>query len=210
MKDKLTRGWKALSRAWSGRSSAVKLSFVVGLFVAFTLGSYFLLRAESASFRVTVQHSFRSAKINLFMDDKLVLAGDLSITKKRISIFGHAQGNYSRTLHVPGGQHRVRVHIWEPSGTYNQTRENSVEFARDPQAQLQVICGAHGGMALNWDNLPEPSQEHAGTPAAAKASASSLPKYLVSVLLSLMWTAGSAVIGFYIQEYIRSRRRSQA
>jgi len=208
-RDYLTRLRQAMLRTWRGWSSAARLSFVVALFVMFTLCSYFLLRADSASFRVSVQHSFRSAKLNLFVDDQLVLARDLSITKKRLNIFGHAQGVFSHSVRISAGQHRVRMHIWEPNGSYNQTRENSVEFARDPEAHLQVICGSRGGMALNWDNLAEPSQEYGTTPVSSKASASSLPKYLISVFLSLLWTGGSALVGFYLQEYMRSRRRAQ-
>ncbi|HXZ81643.1 MAG TPA: hypothetical protein VEG30_17070 [Terriglobales bacterium] len=186
------------------------MSVVATLFVMFTLCSYFVLRAESATLQFSVQHNFRSAKLNLFVDERLVLASDLSITKKRLGIFGHAQGAFSRTIRIAAGQHRVRVHIWEPNGSFNQTRENYAEFAREPQAHLQVVCGSHGGMALNWENLPELSQEYGTTPASSKAAASTLPKYLISVFLSLLWTLGSAVVGFYLQEYMRSRRRTQA
>ncbi len=181
---------------------------VLGLFLlaATVMAVHTAVKREDCSLRLKVQHGFRSAHLSVWLDDDLVYSGPLMGTskpirsgKKKVGFSESAEGSLSETFTVSGGAHEVRVRVAAEDGS---AQENSIrgEFASDSQRTLSVVARGND-LSMSWESEnqgkaspPRPGGEPGPVPEGW------LQRYAGSVLVSVVGSIVSALVGFAIRE----------
>src|ERR1700686_1745388 len=201
MGARAARVWRK-SRGWVARLSlTVRIMFGLFVFAALLVALHTALSAKDASLHLTVQHSFRSADITLWVDGDLAYSGKLagSAKKKFGLLAGSAQGNLSETVALHAGVHQVRVQI-QPEGGSAQQNTATADFAPNTERKLAVSVRP-GGLSMAWQ----------GTTAAAPPSSQSwFGHYASTLLLTLGGSIVSAITGFALRELPGHIRAQQA
>ncbi len=162
----------------------------------------FVHRSGSARLNLVCQHNFRRAEISVLIDDDQVYRGTLTGSmRKRFGILeSGVQGSFSKTLDVPAGRHAVQVSVKPAGEPYELSQTTSADLAENSVRTLSV--SVHGGaVQLAWDDAVVSSDA---------PPASGYRKYTGSTLMTIWGSAMSAVVGFFIQEFLRSRLRARS
>jgi hypothetical protein len=172
------------------------------LVAAITLFTWrFSLLGETATLRLKVQHSFRSADIAVFVDGESRYRGKLSGTsKRRFGFRNNAEGTFSHTLHLHPGYHLVRVQVKSPSDGYSETNEMMVEIGPDKERQLTVTADRRSPTLRMAAQTPES--------AAAAAMPTWYQNYFTSLSLTLSGTVVSMLFGYLIQQFVGLFRKT--
>jgi hypothetical protein len=190
------------SRGWIARSSlTVRIMFGLFAFAALLVALHTALAAKDASLHLTVQHSFRSADISLWIDGDLAYSGKLagSAKKKFGLLAGSVQGNLSEIVALHAGVHQVRVQI-QPEGGSAQQNTVSADFAPNTERKLSVSARP-GGLSMAWQGT---------TTAAPSSSPSWFGHYASTLLLTVGGSIVSALTGFALRELPGHIRAQQA
>ncbi len=178
------------------RKALIGAGLVIGL-----ISLPFIYRPGSARLNVVCQHGFRRAEMSVRVDDSEVFRGTLTGTsRKRFGILDSGvSGSFSHTLPVPAGRHAVQVSVKPAGEPYEVSQTAYAEFTENSVRTLNV--GARSGaVQLAWDDVS----------ASSDASATSAyRKYTGSTLMTIWGSAMSAIVGFFIQEFLRSRMRGR-
>ncbi len=189
---------------------SLKTQIAAGLFLAVMvfLGLYTVLSSKDSILHLRVQHSFRSARIAVFVDNEAVYSGTLNgVMKKKYVVFGDTlEGSLSHDIPVTSGSHRVRVQITSGDGT---TEQDSVlgDIAKNSERTL-LVRARSGDVALSWQGGSSGSEESS----VASAGESWMGRYAGTLILTVAGSIVSALTGFVIRElpgYLKSRQSSQ-
>ena len=181
----------------------MKVRVGLGLFLvaAVLMAIYTALTAKDSSLHLKLQHSFRNAQVSLWVDGDLAYSGPITgSTKKRFGILptDSLQGTLSEIIPVRSGQHTVRVRV-APDDATAQDDTISGDFPRNSERDLSVSA-RHSGLSLGW-------QVTSGAGAETSSGFAWLSRYATSLLLTIVGSIISALIGFAIKE-LPSRVRS--
>jgi hypothetical protein len=191
MGARAARVWRK-SRGWVARLSlTVRIMFGLFVFAALLVAMHTALSAKDASLHLTVQHSFRSADITLWVDGDLAYSGKVagSAKKKFGLLAGSVQGNLSETVALHAGVHQVRVQI-QPEGGSAQQNTATADFAPNTERKLSVSTRP-SGLSMTWQGT---------TTAAPSSSPSWFGHYASTLLLTLGGSIVSAITGFALRE----------
>jgi hypothetical protein len=191
------------SRAWiSDLSFTARIMFGLFFFAALLVALHTALSTKDASLHLTVQHSFRSADISLWIDGDLAYSGKLtgSIKKKFGLIAGSVQGSLSEIVPVSSGIHQIRVQV-QPEGGTSQQNTVTGDFAANTERKLS-ISARPGSLSLAWLGSTTP---------APSSGSSWFAHYASALFLTIGGSIVSAITGFALRElpgHIRSRQDS--
>jgi hypothetical protein len=174
-------------------------------FAALLMAVHTFVGARDASLRLKVQHTFRSAQLQVWVDSDLVYSGKLvGSSKKRLGFIPDSvQGTLSETLEVPSGSHNVRVRVSADDGTVQEDTINA-DFVRSSQRTLAVVA-RRSDVALNWQGSA------ATIPDPPPASSGWFARYASTLLLTAAGSIISALTGYAVRElpgHIRARQAS--
>jgi hypothetical protein len=161
------------------------------------------MSAKDASLRLKVQHSFRSAQLQVWVDSDLAYSGRLvGYGKKRLGFIPDAvQGTLSETLEVPSGSHKVKIRVSADDGTA-QEDTTMADFVRNSQRTLSVTA-RHSDLSLNWQGST------AAIPDPPPASSGWFARYASTLILTAAGSIISALTGYLLRElpiHIRARQ----
>lgn len=159
--------------------------------------------AGTATLHLKMQHSFRSAKVSVWVDDKLAYSGQTSgATKRRFGVIPSSTvgGSFSRMVEVPAGVRVLRVQVSAPSEGYDHTSKIAGDFLRNGEVSLQIVPSRRtNDLSLAWQGtappLPDPGAEW-------------YVKYAGSLLMTVAGSIISAVTAFLIRELPNMARRT--
>lgn len=194
--DRLQTSMVFLKPYWADRR--VRLGAGV-LLLAMAIAWYWFV-AGAATLTVAGRHSFRQAEISIWVDGDLKSTFEVSgSTKKKLGVFQKIDGSFSRSLRVQAGEHTVRVRVHAlPDGS---------EVIRQCQAAVQsgtestvYVNADRGVLSLGFASgasrtRPEPDSSSGG-----------YWKMMQSVLMAIAGSALSAVVGFLVQDFLKSRK----
>lgn len=161
--------------------------------------------SQTATLKIQGQHSFRQAELAVWVDGDLAQKFDLAgSTRKHFGFASSVQGSFAKTLHVPAGEHTLRVAISVPSEGYERESEIAGDFEAKSEHTLYVNAERRGSSpSLSW-------RDSSSLP---KAPNSALPEY-AKVVTSFLFTIGgsmlSAVVGFVVQERLKAFKAKRA
>lgn len=164
---------------------------------------------KDALLHLKVQHSFRSAEINVELDGDEIYSGKMYGTaRKKLGIFSEGvQGSMSQSIPVPAGKHQVSVRVAGDDGTIH---EDSIigEFSHHNTREL-AISARHSDLNLNWQGSGTITSSNVAAPTGAPESTPGwINRYGSTILLSIVGSFVSALTGFAIRE-LPNRIRSQ-
>jgi hypothetical protein len=195
------RGVKWLARV------PVTAQVVAGLFLlsALLMGIHTAIGVHDATLRLKVQHSFRSAQLQVWVDNDRLYSGKLvGSSKKRFGLFSDpVQGSLSETLQVPSGSHRVKIRVSGEDGTIQEDTIDA-DFSRNAQRTLAVVA-RRSAVSLSWQGSVASATD---PPPAASGW---LAPYASTLILTAAGSIISALTGFALRElpgYFRGRRTS--
>ena len=203
-------------RAWAeslhrqAREQLAKVPLTVQVVAAFFLvavllmGIYTALGSRDATMRLKVQHSFRSAQLQVWVDDSTVYSGHLvGSTRKKYGLLPEVQGSLSETLAVPAGSHRVKVRVTADDGTIQEDTIEA-EFSRNTQRTLSVLA-RRSDVSLNLQGTVAGS-----TTDPPPASSGWFTRYAGTLLLTAAGSIISALTGYAVRELPGHLRARQA
>jgi len=182
------------TRQFASRVPITAWVMLVLFTVAATLmGLHMALADKSASLHLKVQHSFRTARIAVWVDGEIAYSGKLTgYMKKRLGLIPDSvQGTLSQNLPLTSGKHSIRVQVTADDGT---ARDDSIsgEFSRNSERTLSVSA-RRTGLALSWQ----------GAAAVASETATAtgwLERYASTLFLTIAGSIMSALAGFAVRE----------
>lgn len=166
----------------------------IGISVAAVFAVAFLphLVGGSASLKVQMQHSFRSAQVSVWVDGDLACSEHLTGSQRRR--FGLLPagigGNFSRLLQVPAGRHTVKVRVTSDEG-YDNTGSITGDFPQDSQVSLQVSPRRSGDLGMVWQGM---------STMAAESGPAWYVKYASSLLMTAVGSLVSAVMAYVVKQ----------
>ena len=150
------------------------------------------LLGGSASLKVQMQHSFRSAQMSVWVDGDLACSEHLTGSQRRR--FGLLPagigGNFSRLLQVPAGRHTVKVRVSSDEG-YDNTGSITGDFPQDSQVSLQVSPRRSGDLGMVWQGM---------STMAAESGPAWYVKYASSLLMTAVGSLVSAVMAYVVKQ----------
>lgn len=175
-------------------------------FVGVTAAAVFLiaflphLAGRSASLRVQMQHSFRSAQVSVWVDGDLACSEHLTGSQRRR--FGLLPagigGNFSRLLQVSSGRHTVKVRVTSDEG-YDNTGSITGDFPADSEISLQVRPRNSGDLDMNWQGM---------STMPADSGPAWYVKYAGSLLMTAVGSLVSALMAYVVRELPNLLRRT--
>jgi hypothetical protein len=202
----LGASWQASAQATLQRAAALirKHPFA---FVAVTAAAAFViallphLAGGSASLKVQMQHSFRSAQVAVWVDGNLAASEHITGSQRRR--FGLLPagigGNFSRLLQVSAGRHTVKVRVTSEEG-YDNSGSITGDFPQDSQVSLQISPRRSGDLGMSWQ----------GTSTMADAGPAWYVKYTSSLLMTAVGSLVSALMAYVVKELPNLMRRTSA
>jgi hypothetical protein len=193
--------------AWLAFARRVpRKAYITALLLVAALGLFswrFSLIGETATLKLRVQHSFKSAQITVFVDGESRYSGKLNGTaKRRFGARNSAQGSFTQTFHLRPGAHVVRVQIKSAADGYNESAELPVELAAHSQQEL-VVTGDRRTVTLR---APAQATESSAT----NATPTWYQSYFMSLSLTLTGTVVSMLFGYLVQQVINLFRKEKS
>lgn len=177
------------------------------LVAAFLMAIYTVLGSRDATMRLKVQHGFRSAQLEVWVDDGRVYSGHLvGAAKKKYGLLPDVQGSLSETVAVPSGSHRVKVRVTADDGTI-QEDTISGDFSRNTQRTLSVSA-RRSDVALNWQG--DVSSSSSGSD-PAPSGLGWFTRYASTLMLTAAGSIISALTGYAVRElpgHLRARQNA--
>jgi hypothetical protein len=198
--------WQASAQAALRRAIALIRKHPYG-FVAVTAAAVFIIAflphlVASASLKVQMQHSFRSAQVSVWVDGDLACSEHLTGSQRRR--FGLLPagigGNFSRLLQVSTGRHTVKVRVTSDEG-YDNTGSITGDFPADSEISLQVRPRSSGDLDMNWQGM---------STMPADSGPAWYVKYAGSLLMTAVGSLVSALMAYIVRELPNLLRRTSA
>ncbi len=192
-----------LELSWSSFRARVSKTprwawIVLGVFLvaAFGMALYTrILVKNDALLNLRVQHTYRNAKLSVWIDRDLTYTTKLTgAAKKKSGPTSEAvQSSLAESLTIPSGIHELRVQITAEDGTI---RDKTISGAIPSGSERTLsISARRSNLSLNWKDSPFMT--------ASSASASAPPpigiqRYLV---MTVIGSIVSAITGFAVREF---------
>jgi len=173
-----------------------RMAVLTGALVLVGLAVYTFLSGSSATLNLICRHDFRSTDISVAIDGRTTYTDHISASPKKLFAIVGKRETFSKALTVPSGEHVVQVHLSSETDGFDQTKQQDLSILPGSEATL-LVDAQRNGMSLAYQR-----------PIAAptKNLGSAYPDSLRSIALALIGSAVSAVIGFFVQEFLRSRK----
>ena len=177
-----------------------RVALLTGSMALVTLAVYTYLTG-SATLNLICRHALRSADISVSIDGKTIYADHISASPKKFyEILGKRSETFSKSLTVPSGNRVVEVHLSSAADQFDQTRQCDLSLPPGKEATLLIDAQQSGMSLVNKGSATAPARNL--EPAYSDS--------LRSVLVTLLGSGVSAVIGFFVQEFLRSKKTTQA
>src|SRR5205085_8839401 len=86
---------------------------------------------SASTLEILVKHHFASAKLRVFVDDKLAYSNSLQgESKNHLVVFRGIRGQASGKVAVPTGDHHIRVVVQSSTGVYDQSKTITASFTK--------------------------------------------------------------------------------
>ena len=96
---------------------------------------------ELSLLQLQLQHHFKSGTISVWSDDHLLYTHDIrGEATKKLVLFHGVEGINSADLHIPAGEHKLRVRVQSPESAYDQSAEVDAKLVKDAEQVLAVKC----------------------------------------------------------------------
>lgn len=175
--------------------SRLRIPVLIGSLALMCLGLYGVWSSGNATLQVVCRHNFRSADLAVRVDGNLAFSEHLSGgSRKRFGLFEQVEGNFSRSLALPSGGHLVEVQLKSAEDGFNQTKSSRIQLPSGEVTALQVST-SRNSLSLSYQG-----------PDVSSAGWSRFGDGLQSIAVSLIGAAASAGIGFFVQDYLRSKK----
>lgn len=172
-------------------AAAVAMLLIAGMIVS----SFF---SRSARLNIVCQHSFASAEVSVSVDGNLIYRGQVSGSRKRFGLFGSSRPRgLAKSLSVPAGRHTVQVRLIAGADGYDETRSISVVLNSNQENSLSITQDRRGLVLVSEADSQLPTES---------GLLSSSQRYLSSILLSILGSGMSAIIGFLVQDFMRTQK----
>ena len=176
-----------------------RTALLAGSIVLISLAVYTSLTG-SATLNLICRYALRSADISVSIDGKTIYSDHISSSPKKFyEILGKRSETFSKSLTVPSGNRVVEVHLSSAADGFDQTRQCELIVPRGKEATL-LIEAQQSGMSL----------VNKGSATAPRNPESAYSDSLRSVLVTLLGSGVSAAIGFFVQEFLRSKKTTRA
>jgi hypothetical protein len=152
----------------------------------------------TATLNLVFRHSLQGADVSVTVDGKVSYTDQISEpAKKRFGIFGkRVERTFSKSLVVASGEHVVQIHLTSAADRFDQTKVCDLNLVRGKEATL-VVSAQQNTMVL----MPK-----GGTSTQTENAGSAYGDSVKSILVTVIGSAVSAGIGFFVQELLRSRK----
>ena len=158
----------------------------------------------TAKLQVKMQHSFRSAEVTIWVDERIAYTGHLSgVARKRFGLLptNTVQGSFSQALQVPSGAHNVRVQVSAPSEAFDQTARIEGHFAPNTETEMQISpVRRNNDLTLAFQGVTAIAVGDAGDPWYVK--------YGGSLVTTILGTVVSAITAFLLKSLPTALRRT--
>ena len=173
-----------------------RMAVLTGALVLVGLAVCTSLPGGSATLNLICRHDFHSTDISVAIDGRTTYTDHISASPKKLFAFVGKRETFSKALTVPSGEHVVQVHLSSATDGFDQTKQQDLNLLPGSEATL-LVDAQRNGISLAYQR-----------PIAAptKNLGSAYPDSLRSIALTLIGSAVSAVIGFFVQEFLRSRK----
>jgi hypothetical protein len=172
-----------------------RLALLTGSVVLVALALYTSL-SGSATLNLICRHDLRSADISVSIDGKTIYTDHFSASPKKFYEVLKRSETFSKSLTVPSGAHVVQVHLSSATDGFDQTKQCELNLPSGDEATL-VIGAQQSGMSLTYRGPVATATRNLG---------SAYSDSLRSILVTLLGSGVSAVIGFFVQEFLRSKK----
>jgi len=177
-----------------------RAALLTGSIVLISLVVYTSLTG-SATLNLICRHTLRSADISVSIDGKTIYSDHISASPKKFyEILGKRSETFSKSLTVPSGNRVVEVHLTSATDGFDQTRQCELSVPPGKESTLLIEAQQSGLSLVNKGSATAP----------ARNSGSAYSDSLRSVLVTLLGSGVSAAIGFFVQEFLRSKKTAQA
>ena len=177
-----------------------RLALLTGSMVLITLAVYTSLTGP-ATLNLICRHALRSADISVSIDGKTIYSDHISASPKKFyEILGKRSETFSKSLTVPSGNRVVEVHLSSATDGFDQTRQCELSVPPGKEVTLLIEAQQSGMSLVNKNSAIAP----------ARNLESAYSDSLRSVLVTLLGSGVSAAIGFFVQEFLRSKKTAQA
>jgi len=194
--DSAKAAWNRLIRIVPTKA---RLGLLTGSLFLVALATYTFLSGGSATLNLICRHDLRSADISVSIDGKTIYTDHVSASPKKLyDILGKRSETFSKSLTVPSGEHVVHVHLSSATDRFDQIKQHDLNLPAGSSATL-MVSAQQSGMSLVYEG-------HMTTP--TKNLGSTYSDSLRSVLVTLLGSGVSATIGFFVQEFLRSKKKS--
>lgn len=142
----------------------------------------------------------RSAELTVLIDGKVVLSQDVSgAVKKRFGVLEkRTEASFSKALKLPAGEHVMQVRLVSAGDSYDQSHRLGINLPADKEAVV-AVGAQRNSLAVIYQ----------GPPVSPTPDPSDYFTYIRSIVVTVLGSAFSAMIGFTVQEFLKSRRAPQ-
>jgi hypothetical protein len=176
-----------------------RAALLIGSIVLISLAVYTSLTG-SATLNLICRHALRSADISVSIDGKTIYSDHISGSPKKFyEILGKRSETFSKSLTVPSGNRVVEVHLSSATDGFDQTRQCELSVPPGKEATLLIEAQQSGMSLVNKGSAIAP----------VRNLESAYSDSLRSVLVTLLGSGVSAAIGFFVQEFLRSKKTSE-
>lgn len=180
--------------------SKARTALLAGSIVLISLAVYTSLTG-SATLNLICRYALRSADISVSIDGKTIYSDHISSSPKKFyEILGKRSETFSKSLTVPSGNRVMEVHLSSAADGFDQTRKCELIVPRGKETTLLIEAQQSGMSLVNKGSATAPARN----PESAYSDS------LRSVLVTLLGSGVSAAIGFFVQEFLRSKKTAQA
>ena len=200
---------KAYERLRVRAKNAPKEAYVAGslcLLVVLLVGLHTVFSTKKAILRVHIQHNFRTARLEVSVDGESAYSGKLtgSIHKRFGLVPEGIQGNWSQSIPVSAGQHRISVRVVGDDGS-DHVENTAAKFVNDGERELAVVA-RHADLTATWEGTTKSSSP--SLPTIPDSQPNWFNRYASTLFLTIAGSIVSALSGYAIREipgWLRSR-----
>jgi len=106
----------------------------------------------TTNLRVICHHNFRSATLEVYVDNTLFLRAPLQ-GKEEHHIVKHYEGRFEDKRPIPAGRHTIRVRVFSFRGKYDDQESISGDFPEAEPRTLIIEFGMGSGLGVTGRNL---------------------------------------------------------
>jgi len=194
--DRFQKLFTLVKPYWADR----RVRIAVGVFLLVIAAAWYWFVAGSATLTVAGRHSFRQAEVSIWVDGNLKSTFEVSgSAKKKLGVFQKIDGTFSHSLRVAAGDHTIRVRVHSLSDGTDVVRQCQASVQSGTESTVYVNAD-RGLLSLSFASggsrsRPEPESSNSG-----------YWKMMQSVLMAIAGSALSAVVGFLVQDFLKSRK----